>query len=281
MSDEREWEIIDYKVEKIPVDEIFTGRFQSRTLKVEEELEDLAENIRKLGLINPVTVFRLPNGEFELITGQRRLMAIKDILCWKEIPARILPFEPTEDEGKAISLSENIMRNPLTKKDMKVSILNLYRRSGASGKELERVLGIPYHFILDVIGYEGLPQSLKDKVDEGEIKVDLAKRAVKAATSPEGVLDEEKAINITTIMKPLLPKQQRRLAKISLERPDAAIEDLADEARKPARSKRIYIEMLTDDWGGLVAYAASEEINEGEAATRILVASLKNMGFLS
>lgn len=87
MSVERDWERIEYKVEKIPVNEIETGRFQSRTRKIEEGLDELAENIRLLGLINPVTVYKRPDRIYELIAGQRRFLAISEILGWTEIPA--------------------------------------------------------------------------------------------------------------------------------------------------------------------------------------------------
>lgn len=281
MSVERDWERIEYVVEKIPVDEIVTGRFQSRNTKVDEGLEELAENIRKLGLINPVTLYKMPDGRYELIEGQRRFFAIKDILVWKKIPARILPFEPTEVEAKAISYSENVMRNKLVSKDNKDSIRLLYLRCGASGREITRITGIPYDLVLDVIGYEVLNQGLKDEVDKGEIDVDLAKRAMKATIAAYGTVDDEKSVNIASIMKTLLPTQQQNLAKITAERPEASIEELADEARKIPPTKQIRIYMLMPVYDGLSKYSESEGIKEGEAAGRIIVQSLKDMGYLT
>lgn len=281
MSVERDWERIEYKVEKIPVNEIETGRFQSRTRKIEEGLDELAENIRKLGLINPVTVYKRPDRMYELIAGQRRFLAINEILGWKEIPARILPFPPSEIEAKALSFSENVMRNPLASTDLEDSIRLLYLRCGASGAAISRTLGIPYRIVLDVIKYEDLPQSLKEEVDKGEIDVDLAKRATKASITDEGNVDEEKATNLASIMKTLLPDQQKKLIKISKERPEATVDELANEARKIPKTSRVRIIMLMDEFDGLRKYAESEGINEGEAANRLLVQVLKDMGYLT
>jgi len=281
VSAERDWEEMEYRVEKISVDKIDMGRFQSRTVKVEEGLEDLAENIGKLGLINPITIYKMPSERYELIAGQRRFMAIKDILCWEKIPARILPFEPTEIVAKAISYSENVMRNKLASIDRVASIRLLYLRCGASGREITRTTGIPYELVLDVIGYEGLSQGLKDKVDSGEIDVDLAKRAMKATIAAYGTVDEEKSVNIASIMKTLLPIQQQNLAKITAERPEASIEELADEARKIPPTKQIRIYMLMPAYDGLSKYSESEGIKEGEAAGRIILQSLKDMGYLT
>lgn len=279
---ERDWENIDYIVDKIPVDEISTGRFQSRTLNVEEGLEELAESIRIIGLINPVTLTKTTEGDkkYELIAGQRRLGAVKDILGWTKIPARVLPFIPTEAEAKALSFSENIMRNPLVSRDREASIRLLYLRCNASGMEISRTTGIPYRIVLDVIKYEELPQSLKDEVDAGEVDVDLAKRAVKAAIS-DGKVDEERAKNVAAIMKTLLPEQQKSLIKITEERPGVSIEELATEARKIPRTKAFRVTLAMDEYTSLSTYAKTEEIAERVAAARILVQSLKDMGYLT
>lgn len=279
MSVERDWERIEYKVEKIPVNEIETGRFQSRTRKIEEGLDELAENIRLLGLINPVTVYKRPDRIYELIAGQRRFLAISEILGWTEIPARILPFELTEVEAKAMSYSENDMRNALVKQDREDSIRLLYIRCGASGTQISKTLGIPYRIVLDVIKYEELPQGLKDEVDKGEVDVDLAKRAV--VLSPDGAVDEEKSVKVASIMKTLMPDQRKKLINITKERPEATIDELAEEARKIPKTKRFQIILLSEEYAGLSTYAKSEEIDERVAAGRVLVQSLKDMGYLA
>lgn len=281
LEEEKKWEEIEYKVEKIPVDQIEMGRFQSRTRKVEEGLDDLAENIRILGLINPITVYKRPDGKYELIAGQRRFMAITDILGWKIIPARMLSIQPTETEAKAISLSENIIRAPLASSDLKDSIMLLYTRCGASGGAISRTLGIPYPIVLSVIKYEGLPSALKKEVDEGKADVDLAKRATGATLRSDGTVDEEKAVRMTAIMKTLMPEQQKTLTKTARERPEATIEELAEEARKIPRTKRFMITLLMDEFNALGKYAKSEEIDEKEAAVRVLTKTLKDLGYLA
>jgi len=276
---ERDWEKIDYTVMKIPVKDIEMGRFQSRTRKIEEGLDELAENIRLLGLISPIAVYKRPDRIYELIAGQRRFLAISEILGWEVIPARILPFEPTEVEAKAISYSENDMRKALTKRDREDSIRLLYVRCGASGSAISRTLGIPYRIVLDVIKYEELPQGLKDEVDKGDVDVDLAKRAV--VLTEDGVVDEEKSVKVAKIMKTLLPDQQKKLINITRDRPEATIDELAEEARKIPKTKRFQIILLAEEYEGLTTYAKSEEIDERVAAGRVLIQALKDMGYLT
>jgi ParB family chromosome partitioning protein len=277
----RDWESAEYEVKKIPIDQIEMGRFQARSSKVEEGLEDLADNIKKLGLLNPITVFQRKDGIYELIAGQRRFLAIKDILGWGTIPARILPFEPGEITAKAISLSENIMRSSLTNKDLENSIRLLYVRCGASASSISESLGIPYHIVLSVIKYEGLPETLKKDVDDGNVDIDLANRAAGAALKDDGTVDEEKASSVASVMKTLMPEQRKNFEKQIKARPAATIEELADEARKVPRTKRFQITLLMDEYEALENYAKTENIDERDAASRVLVNSLKDMGFIS
>ncbi len=245
-ADENDWESAEYEVRKIPIDRIEMGRFQARSSKVEVGIEDLADNIKKLGLLNPITVFERADGYFELIAGQRRFLAIKDILGWNTIPARILPSEPGEVRAKAISLSENIMRRDLTTKDIENSIRLLYVRCGASAPAISETLGIPYHIVLNVIKYESLPQTLKDDVDDGKVDIDLANRASGAALQENGT-----------------------------------VEEIAVEARKVPRTKRFQITLLMDEFEALGEYATTQNVGERVAAARVVVDSLKNMGFLT
>src|SRR5438105_1061434 len=67
-------------------------------------LEELADSIRRLGLIHPIVVSR----DLVLVAGERRLAACK-ILGWTSIAAQYTD-ELSEDELKAIELEENIKR---------------------------------------------------------------------------------------------------------------------------------------------------------------------------
>jgi len=277
----KKWEEMEYHVEKISMDDIEMGRFQSRTRKIEEGLDDLAENIRLLGLINPITVYKRPDGKYDLIAGQRRFLATKEILGWETIPARILPSEPTEAEAKAISLSENIIRAPLADLDLKDSIMLLYTRCNASGPAISKTLGIPYGTVLSVIKYEGLPERLQKAVDEREVDVDLAKRATEATLLADGTIDGEKAARMASLMKTMMPEQQKAMAKSAKERPEATIDELAEEARRIPKTKRFMITLLMDEFGALSEYADSEGVHYREAAVRGLTKILKDLGFLS
>ncbi len=79
-------------------------------------IADLAKSIAQQGLLSPITVLPTPDGRFDLVAGQRRFLACKQ-LGWSEIPAIVRDVASSAD-ATALSLVENVHRadmNPLDK----------------------------------------------------------------------------------------------------------------------------------------------------------------------
>lgn len=97
-------------VNELPVDQIETNPFQPRTQFDEEALEELRASIEKHGIIQPITVRKLSNGSYQLISGERRLQASKRAGLIA-IPAFIRLAN--DEELLQLSLIENIQRQDL------------------------------------------------------------------------------------------------------------------------------------------------------------------------
>lgn len=74
--------------EHIPVDKIKTGSFRVRTKFDQDKLEALSNNVKQKGVLYPIVVIQIENGEYELIAGERRLKVSKEAGN-KTIPAII------------------------------------------------------------------------------------------------------------------------------------------------------------------------------------------------
>ncbi len=94
----------------IPVDHIRPNPHQPRKEFKEEALAELADSIKKHGIIQPITVRYLGQKRFELISGERRLRASK-LAGLEEIPAYIR--EVNDEQLIAFALIENIQREEL------------------------------------------------------------------------------------------------------------------------------------------------------------------------
>lgn len=111
----------DYLV-KIPIERIAPNPYQPRTEFSEQALDELKKSILENGLIQPITIRRADKEKYELISGERRLRACKDI-GYKEIPAYIIKVD-SKEAMLALSLIENIQREMLNP----IEIANAYKR---------------------------------------------------------------------------------------------------------------------------------------------------------
>ena len=106
---------------EIPIKDIDNPSFHDRTTVSEADIWHLANNIKLIGLINPVIV-RRKNARYERISGFRRIEAIKKLGLDK---VNCLVVDADEKMSLLIMLSENIQREDLNPYDEVVSLLQL------------------------------------------------------------------------------------------------------------------------------------------------------------
>ena len=95
---------------EISVSAIFPNPTQPRTEFDEEALEELADSIRTLGVIQPITVKRTDDGRYLIISGERRWRAARKAGL-ESLPAYIR--EVDDENLHAMALVENIQREDL------------------------------------------------------------------------------------------------------------------------------------------------------------------------
>ena len=125
-ANESNYETVEHKitnelVNEIDIDKIDANPYQPRTTFDEEALNELAESIKRLGIIQPITV-RANDGKYQLISGERRLRAAK-IAELKKIPAYV---RTANDQGLLeMALVENIQREDLDSIEVAISYQRL------------------------------------------------------------------------------------------------------------------------------------------------------------
>jgi ParB family chromosome partitioning protein len=267
----------DGKYEKIKVDLIEIGLEQARQRSVDKDVDELAANIDRLGLINPIMVFRHED-KYELIDGQRRLLAVKK-LGWEEIEAKVLDRPPKDPIiAKAVSFSENFLRSDMVRRDIVDVCTALYNRYGTMKAAAEE-LGLPYHKIRQYVLYDRLPEELKKLVDEKKASLDIALKATDVATSQEGTVDVERAVNLVQEMKMLQPDQVKILAQLAEEKPSASTEEIIEEAKKPPKIIRLEVTLALRHYESLKKIAGDQGVTEGEAAARGIIEWLTREGY--
>lgn len=116
-------------LKRLSVDLIDPSPYQPRLVAALNlnELQELADNIRQHGQINPIVV-RPKNGRYELIGGERRLQAIRDVLKLKDIDCLIKDL--SDEKAALTALVDNINRADLSDYEIAHSLSNNCERFG-------------------------------------------------------------------------------------------------------------------------------------------------------
>lgn len=122
----------------IPIKQIITNPYQPRTNFSDENIGELAESIKNLGIVQPITVRKIENDKFQLIAGERRLRASNKIGL-KTIPSFIK--NSSDEEMLEIALVENIQRKDLDPIEIALSIKRLIDELSLTQEQLSRKLG--------------------------------------------------------------------------------------------------------------------------------------------
>lgn len=131
---------ISGKIELINVNDISFSNLNYKKIK-EEEILNLAANIKRNGLIDPIYLRKDINNKdkYILVSGRRRLLALKILRCEK-IPSIV--FSLTDDEGELISLLKNQTKRQLTIFEKAEGIGNVLKNQRIKKIEVAEILGI-------------------------------------------------------------------------------------------------------------------------------------------
>jgi len=136
-----EKEILEKKVEanlNISVDSIDGNPYQPRSSFDEQAMEELASSIRKLGIVQPLTVRESGTGRYQLIAGERRLRAAK-LAGLTHVPAYI---RTADDQAMLeLALVENIQREDLDAVEVAISFQRLIEECRLTQEQLSERVG--------------------------------------------------------------------------------------------------------------------------------------------
>ena len=122
----------------LPLDKISANPFQPRTHFNDEALKELSNSIKELGIIQPVTVRKVEENLFELVSGERRFKASK-IAGLKSIPAYIRLAN--DQESLEMALVENIQRQDLDPIEIGLSYQRLIEEIDLTQDQLSERVG--------------------------------------------------------------------------------------------------------------------------------------------
>lgn len=126
------------KVIEIPARKIRPNKTQPRQYFYEEDLRSLSQSISNNGLLQPLTVRKLKNDEYELIAGERRLRA-SVMAGFSKIPCIVMKC--SDKDSAIFALIENLQRKDLGMFEEARGINRLIRKYGITQEQAAIQLG--------------------------------------------------------------------------------------------------------------------------------------------
>ena len=146
-------------LEMIPIMMIKPNPYQPRKNFSQKSLEELAESIKEVGLIQPITVRRAGVNGYELVAGERRLRASK-MAGLETIPAIIITS--SEKDSAVMAMIENLQREDLHYLEEAKGYLALIRDYGLTQEELAKRIGKSQSTIANKIRLLRLSDEIKN-----------------------------------------------------------------------------------------------------------------------
>jgi len=265
------------EVTDVPLRDLVIGKGQVRTKDVAKDIDTLAESIQVLGLLEPIVVCESDKpGKYEILTGQRRFLAHKQ-LKKTHILAAILDRRVDESTAKAISVTENLVRRDLSPRELIDACTSLFKKYG-SIKLVSEATGLKYDLVSKYVKYDRLVPQLKKMVESG-LDVKVALRAQDAA-SVTGEVDAAEAVKLAKEMSSMSGVQQRKLVQEIQANPEAAVDEAIEAAKTGGKITQIVVSLTAAVHKSLQRFADDEQTTQDDAAALLIEEGLSSRSML-
>ncbi|MFT3902144.1 MAG: ParB/RepB/Spo0J family partition protein [Niabella sp.] len=205
---------------RIAVSEIETNPKQPRRDFDEQALNELAQSIKTHDIIQPITVSKMANGKYRLISGERRLRASK-IAGLKDVPAYVR--QANDAELLELALLENLQREDLNAIEVALSYKRMMDELAYSQEQVSERMGKDRSTVANFIRLLKLPPDIQLAVRNAEISMGHA-RAL---------------INVDTVERQLFIFKEIKEKGLSVRQTETLVRNLYKQsggAKKPAKS---------------------------------------------
>ena len=158
----------------IQIEKIFRDETQPRKEFNKDKINELAQSIKKNGLIQPLIVTKRNTDTFSLVAGERRWRAAQNTDL-KVLPALLLPEDLDKDE---ISLIENIQREDLKVSEEAKAYQRLIEKNNYTHETLSNIVGKSRSHITNLLRILDLDDFFFDLLNSGKISMGHARALV-------------------------------------------------------------------------------------------------------
>ena len=166
-------------INRIPLDRIIINPKQHRRDFDEQSLKELAASVKLHDIIQPVTVSQLPDGKYQLITGERRFRAAK-IAGLTDLPAYIR--YANDQQLLELALLENLQREDLNAIEVGLSYKRMMEELEYTQEQVAERMGKERSTVTNYIRLLKLPPDIQLSVRNGSLSMGHARALINVDT---------------------------------------------------------------------------------------------------
>jgi ParB family transcriptional regulator, chromosome partitioning protein len=160
---------------EIPLDSLDANPYQSRTALDEKSLQELADSIQAIGLMEPIVVRANGGGRYQVIAGERRVKACYMVGVYK-VPAVVR--QVTDQQAAAMTVIENLLREDVNPMDQARAFYRLVDEFDLRPDEIADHTGKSRSAVLNFLRLLQLPPRVQDMVRSGKLSMGHGKALV-------------------------------------------------------------------------------------------------------
>ena len=162
----------DGKLQQLPVELLQRGKYQPRRDFNADSLQELADSIASQGLIQPIVVRALDQGDYEIIAGERRWRAAQ-LAGIDEVPAIVR--EISDQATIAMALIENIQREDLNPVEESQALIRLQDEFNLTQQQVADAVGKSRSAVTNLMRLASLQPLVQQQLERGDIELGHAK----------------------------------------------------------------------------------------------------------
>lgn len=213
---------------EVDVHQIDRNPFQTRTSFDPEKLSELAKSIAVSGVVQPILVRVLHGGRYQLITGERRLLASKEA-GKPTIPAVIR--EVSDEQAMEMTIVENLQRSDLNPIEQARAYARLHSDFHMTQEQIALRTGKERASVANFLRLLKLPESVQHQVEIGELSFGHA-RTLLGLSTPEQILSAAQKVMVLSL---------------SVRQTESYVQGLMNPAAKPTKLQKLAAEQARQD----------------------------------
>lgn len=232
-------------VSEIPIARIETNPYQPRTHFDLVALEELSHSIKVQGIIQPITVRKMGGGDYQLISGERRLQASK-MAGLETIPAYVRTAD--DEQMLEMALIENIQRQDLNPMEIALAYQRLVEELSLRLEDLGDKVGKKRATVNNYLRLLKLPPEIQIGLKEGKLSMGHARALINIEA-----IEDQLAVYRAILESDLSVRKVEEMVRAITERGNKKSNS------KPSQGKDIHVQKLErrleDKFGSRVVIA--------------------------